>query len=74
MYVPLQEPRLRGNLNVQLQFRDRTIATEAAVLYSHATATGHHREPGIGLKFLSLDEQDREFLRRYIRDEVTRDL
>lgn len=73
MYLPLRESP-RGPVAVRLQISDRTIATQAAVLYSHATASGGHREPGVGLRFLSLTPQDREFLRRYIRDEVTKGL
>ena len=72
MYLPLRETPGGGQLDLRMQFHDRTIATQASVLYTDRPASGHHREPGVGLKFLSLTPQDRDYLRRYIRDEVTR--
>jgi hypothetical protein len=67
-------PRSR-HLNVQLQIKNRTIAVEGAVLHSHTL--GEHSSykcPGMGLKFTRIAPQDREFIRHYIRDEVTREI
>lgn len=71
MYLPLRDPGPRGRVAIRLQMGERVIATEAAVLYSQSEPSRSHREPGVGLKFLSLSEQDRQFLRGYIRDVVT---
>jgi hypothetical protein len=64
----------KGRIAVQLRIKERTISAEGAVLYSHTAGTGRHREPGIGLKFTNIAQQDRDFLRKFIREEVTRDI
>ncbi len=71
MYLPFEGPRPAGSMTITLQFSDRAISVDAAVLYSLGAASGTHRGPGVGVKFLSLSPPDREFLRHYIREEVT---
>lgn len=73
MYVPTHAPfQGRGKVAVHLHIRDRTIAAEGAVLYSQAAGSGRRRGPGIGLKFTAMAPQDRDFIRKYIREEVMR--
>lgn len=75
MHLPVQKQYpLRERIAVQLRIKDRMISAEGSVLYSHASATGRHSEPGIGLKFTSIAPQDRDFIRKFIREEVTRDI
>jgi CheY-like chemotaxis protein len=74
MYVPTYKPYPRNRrITVRFHIKDRTISAEGSVVYSY-TSVGQHREPGIGLKFVNIAPQDQEFIRRYIRDEVTRDV
>ncbi len=75
MYVPMQKPYPRNRqITVQFNIKDRMISAQGTVLYSRASGEMPHREPGMGLKFDNIDFQDREFIRAYIRDEVTRDI
>jgi CheY-like chemotaxis protein len=72
MYVPVRNPYPRNErLNVQIRIKDRTISAEAAVLYYHASSEGPYKEPGMGLKFVSIAADDREFIRKFIHDQVT---
>lgn len=74
MYVPTYKPYPRNRrISVRFHIKDRTISAEGSVLYSY-TSVGQHREPGIGLKFVNIAPQDQEFIRNFIRDEVTRDV
>jgi CheY-like chemotaxis protein len=75
MHVSMFKPYPRNKLlRVQISIKDRTISTEGSVLYSHASAAGSYRKPGMGLKFTTIALQDREFIRTFIRDEVMRDV
>jgi CheY-like chemotaxis protein/Tfp pilus assembly protein PilZ len=74
MYVPTYKPYpLNRRVTVRFHVKDRTISAEGSVLYSY-TSVGQHREPGIGLKFVNIAPQDQEFIRGFIREEVTRDV
>lgn len=75
MYVPMFKPYPRNRqLKVQIRIKNYTISAEGSVLYSHASAAGSYREPGMGLKFTAIAPRDREFIRKFIRDEVMRDI
>jgi CheY-like chemotaxis protein/Tfp pilus assembly protein PilZ len=74
MYVQTYKPYpLNRRVTVRFHVKDRTISAEGSVLYSY-TSVGQHREPGIGLKFVNIAPQDQEFIRGFIREEVTRDV
>ncbi len=74
MYVPTYKPYPRNRrITVRFHVKDRTISAEGSVVYSY-TSVGQHREPGIGLKFVNIAPQDKEFIRSFIRDEITRDV
>jgi CheY-like chemotaxis protein len=75
MYVPTPKPLPRNRrITVQINIKDHLISTDSAVLYSHSFAIGPHKHPGMGLKFINLAPQDQDAIRKYIRDEITRDI
>jgi CheY-like chemotaxis protein len=59
---------LRINLNGLI------IAARARVLYSGQSSRGTYNEPGVGLEFIQIAPKDREFIRKFIHSEVTRDI
>lgn len=72
MHLPMEKPASgKDRISIQLHIRDRTISTEGKVLYSGGTGS---RAGGIGLQFVTLEPQDRDFIRKFIREEVTRDI
>lgn len=75
MYVPMDKPYPRNRrVAVQLHIKDRTISAEGSVVYSHASGVVPRKEHGMGLKFVRIEPGDREFIRKFIRDEVMRDI
>jgi CheY-like chemotaxis protein len=73
MYVQIPRPYKRNDhLSVQIQINNRTVSAEATVLYQHAYGEGPFKEPGMGLKFISIAPKDQDFIRQFIREEVTR--
>lgn len=75
MYVPTN--RLypaNKRVTVRLHMKDRAISTDGAVLYNRNENAGRAVTPGMGLKFTTIASQDRECIRKFIRDELTRDL
>jgi len=73
MYVRMRKPYQRDEqLDVELKINGRLIPAKATVLYCHRFDDGPFREPGMGLKFMKLAHGDREFIREFIRSEITR--
>jgi CheY-like chemotaxis protein/Tfp pilus assembly protein PilZ len=74
MYVPTYKPYPKNRrIAVRFHIKDRAISAEGSVVYNDINA-GRNKEPGIGLKFVNIAPQDQEFIRSFIRDEVTRDV
>ena len=73
MYVRTLKPApVDSKLSLQIVVKDRTIALDVLVLYSHRFGEGPFKEPGMGLKFISIAPKDQDFIRQFIREEVTK--
>ncbi len=73
MYVQIPRPYPRNeHLSVQIKINNRTVSAEATVLYRHTYGEGPFKEPGMGLKFISIAPKDQDFIRQFIKEEVTR--
>ena len=59
---------------IKLFIRGREISATALVLYSSPTVGGQHREPGMGMKFVDISEQDREFIKDFIKKQISEGL
>ena len=59
---------------LRLSVKDREIRVKAVVLYTHTLEPGDFREPGMGLKFLDISENDREYLRGFINAQLVSDI
>jgi hypothetical protein len=71
MYVRTLHPAKVGTrLPFTIFLDDRPVRTEGVVLYSYSFGEGPLKEPGMGVKFLSLSTGDGEVLRRFIRDHL----
>jgi CheY-like chemotaxis protein len=53
---------------------DREIRTTAEVLYSSTLEKRTFQQPGMGLKFIDMPDEDRIFLRGFIREQLVRDI
>jgi len=73
MYVRTLKPSPVGSkLSLKVVIKERTIAIDAMVLHSHRFGEGPFLEPGMGLKFTSMATEDLDFIRQFIREEVTK--
>jgi hypothetical protein len=71
MYIRTLHPAQVGSrLPFTLYVDDRPVKVEGVVLYSYSFGEGPLKEPGMGVKFLSLSTEDRDLLRRFIRDHL----
>jgi len=59
-------------LSLLVIINGRTIHTDATVLYTRRQDSGPFSEPGMAVKFTRIMAEDREFIRQYVRDEVTK--
>ena len=70
MYIRTLKPHPpRSRLAVRIALKGRTISADAVVLYSHQFGEGPFGEPGMGLKFARIAQQDQEYIRLFIRSE-----
>ena len=73
MYVPTSSPYPPNRrITVRLHIKDRTLSLKGSVLFSHVAREGSRKMSGMGLKFVDIAPADRDFIRGYIREEVTR--
>lgn len=73
MFVRMQKPpRRHDQVTVEWRLTGSTVRAEAVVMHSRRAGEGAFREPGMALRFTSVAPADREIIRRFIRDEVTR--
>ncbi len=73
MYVRTQYPQPQNALTpVRILLDGNEVRAKAVVLYSYAKNEGPYREPGMGLKFEEISDQDRRLVRQFIKDHLTR--
>lgn len=60
------------HLSLKITVGDRIINADAVVLYTRRQDSGPFSEPGMAVKFTRIMAEDREFIRQYVRGEVTR--
>jgi CheY-like chemotaxis protein len=73
MYVRTLSPYPRDDrLALEMNINGRVVVADAAVLHSHRLGEGPYSGPGMGLKFIRIAPEDQEFIRQFIREEVSR--
>jgi hypothetical protein len=74
-YVRTLAPKARNSLiPVRIYIHDREIRAKAEVIYTSAIEGGTFREPGMGLKFIEIREDDQNYLRNFIHEQLTSDI
>jgi CheY-like chemotaxis protein len=73
MFLPTTKPApIDTRLSLHIELNNERITAEAVTLYSHHTGDGPYHEPGMGVEFARIAQKDRELIRQFIRNEVTR--
>ena len=75
MFLRCAEP-VDANSQLALSFslQGETIPVEAKVVYSYRTPGGPYLQPGMGLEFTKIAPGARELIRRFVRNEITKDI
>lgn len=74
IYICTTEPYpLATKLPVIIHLAGKAISVDTEVIYSDAAGEGKQK-PGMGLQFTRIDPLDEERIRKYIREEITRDI
>ncbi len=75
LYLRTLFPRPKNTFTpIRIFVKDRAIKAKASVLYSRALEGGVFREPGMGMKFIEISQENRNFLKRFIKEQLTFDI
>ncbi len=71
LYVRTLYPQPRNAVTtVTIYLLDRAIKAKATVLYSYTVGEGSFRDPGMGMKFIEISEDDKKFIGAFIRNQL----
>ncbi len=71
MFVKTLHPRPTGaKLMVSFVLNKKIIKVEAQVLYSYAFGEGPARDPGMGMKFVTISPDDQALIQTYIQENI----
>jgi len=59
-------------ISLQLEVRDRQINADARIIYTSRMTEGRFCEPGMAAKFVKISGEDREIIKKYVHDTVTK--
>ena len=72
LYVRTQYPQPQNALTpVRILLDEGEVRAKAVVLYSYAKNEGPYKEPGMGIKFVEISDQDRRLIRQFIKEQLT---
>ncbi len=75
LYLRTLTPKPKNALTpVKILIGDREIRAKAVVLYTCAIEDGLFKEPGMAIKFLEISEEDRNYVRGFIKNQLTSDI
>jgi two-component system chemotaxis response regulator CheY len=75
LYVRTLYPQPRNALTpIRIIIGNREISAKTVVLYSFITGGSPFKEPGMGLKFIEIADSDKNFIRGFIKEQLTRGL
>jgi CheY-like chemotaxis protein len=75
LYIRTQYPQPQNALTpVRIFLESNEVRAKAVVLYSYAKSEGPYKEPGMGIKFVEISDQDRCLIRKFIKEQLTKDI
>jgi DNA-binding response OmpR family regulator len=73
MFVRMLNPlRRHDTVSLEMNINGSPVNVEALVVVSRRSGEGPFRDPGMAVKFIDITPEDREVIRKFIHDEVTR--
>jgi hypothetical protein len=71
MFFRTLDPRpVAARIRISIEIKQKTIRLEAEVLYAITFDEGPFKEPGMGLKFVKINREDRDLIAGFIRDQI----
>ena len=71
MFVKTLHPRDKGTIHgVSFILSKKIIKVEAEVLYSYGFGEGPSRDPGMGMKFVTISQEDQALIQAYIQENI----
>ncbi len=73
MFLITQEPYPAGTslrVTFHLPDDDKTVEAAGRVVWARDEKEGSDRQPGMGIEFLEIDEQDRQRVRKFINSQT----
>jgi len=75
LFIRTIDPRPKdAMLRVRIVLPQKEIEAKAVVLYSFTAAAGPLKVPGMGMKFVEIEDADREAIRRFIKEKLVGDI
>jgi two-component system chemotaxis response regulator CheY len=75
LYIRTRYPQPQNAITqVRISLDGNEVRVKAVVLYSYANSEGPYKEPGMGVKFVEISDQDRRLIRTFISEQLTRDI
>ena len=75
LFVRTLYPQPKNALTpIQIFINDDAVRAKAVVLYTYNLGEGPFKEPGMGMKFVEISDADRAVIRKFIKDQLTRDI
>jgi CheY-like chemotaxis protein len=72
LYVRTNTPEpVNTVVPLKIFFRNRVIRATAEVHYRSTINSNQHREPGMGMQFISINHEDKTFVQDYIKERIT---
>jgi hypothetical protein len=75
LYIRTRYPQPRNALTpVRIFLESGELRAKVVVLYSYTSNEGPYQEPGMGIKFVEIEERDRAAIRTFIKEQLTKDI
>ncbi len=73
VFVRMLKPSRRDDrVTIEMNINGHAVQVDAVVLHSRRSGEGPFRDPGMAVRFTEIAPGDREVIRKFIHDEVTR--
>jgi CheY-like chemotaxis protein len=70
LFVLTEDPcPLKTKIALRFKVAGKILSADSVVIYAHKPGNKEHCEPGMGLQFLRISDQDQEQIRSFIREE-----
>lgn len=75
LYIRTRYPQPQNTVTpVRIVLEGGEVKATAVVLYSYSKNEGPYQEAGMGIKFLEISARDRDLIRTFIKDQLTKDI